>query len=157
MIPVTLRRIGLLLLAGGVMAGVGNTVHPRRIPWVQRWSDGVEARAAKQQIDVVSLAVAWNLHRTGAVQFVDARSAEAYAEAHVIGAISLPLQAIDAHPERWATLVDSARPLLVYCGDRTCDDALLLALELRASGAREVRLLADGFTIWQGYGGAVAP
>ena len=41
------KRIGIILLASGVAAVVANSVHPRRIPWVQDWSRYVEAKEAK--------------------------------------------------------------------------------------------------------------
>jgi rhodanese-related sulfurtransferase len=152
---ITLKRIGILLLAGGVVAVVANGVHPQKIPWVQDWSRYVEAKAAKQGIRVIPLSVALEKFQSLEAVFVDARPMEEFAANHIPGAISIPFQSLEEHFPTLGSFVYSGRELLVYCSSRECDDALLLATELQAMGAKRLVLYVDGFDLWQEYGGAV--
>ncbi len=150
----TAKRIGTLLLASAVAAGVANTVHPRRIPWVQDWSRQVEARARTAGIRVVPFsAVRTRLGRDAV--FIDARPAEEYAAGQVRGAVSIPFHALEAHYGTVAELIDSGQTLVAYCSNRECDDALMLATELQAMGATNLLLYVDGFDDWQRRGGPV--
>jgi rhodanese-related sulfurtransferase len=155
LIKPTTRRIGILLLAGGVLAVVANGIRPQGIPWVQDWSRYVEAKAAKQGIRVIPLSVALEKFQSLEATFVDARSADEFADGHVSGAVSIPFQSLEEHFPALGSLVDSGRELVVYCSNRECDDALLLAIELQAMGAKRLVLYVDGFDLWQEYGGAV--
>ncbi len=153
----TTQRIGTILLAGGVLAGVVNGVHPRRIPWVQDWSRYVESRAAKQKIPVIPLSVALKKFQDSEAVFVDARPAEEFTAGHVPGAVSIPFQSLEDFFPTLGKLADSGKELVVYCSNRECDDGLLLATELRSMGAERLLLFVDGFDLWKKYGGEVAP
>jgi rhodanese-related sulfurtransferase len=56
---------------------------------------------------------ALRLHGAGA-QFVEVIGKSEYAEEHLPGAVHLPLRRLD---ERARTLLDPARPVVVYCFD----------------------------------------
>lgn len=152
-----LKRMGIILLVSAGVAVFVNTVSPRKIPWVQAWSNHIEAQAYTQQIPVLPLSTALEFHHSGIALFVDVRSTDEYAAGHISEAISLPFQRLDAHVDTLVELASSNRPLVVYCSNRKCDDALMLAIELRNIGAQDLWLFVDGFEIWQQYGGAVAP
>lgn len=47
------------------------------------------------------------------------------------------------------------QPAIVYCTGRSCDDALLLALELMEMGKTHVFYFVDGFEVWQEWGMSV--
>lgn len=152
----TLQRIGAILLISGVAAAVVNTVHPHKIPWVQDWSRHVEAVAAKHEIKIISLFVALEKAQAGHSIFVDARPTSEFSAGHVPGAVSLPFQAMDELFEAMGALIDSGRELVLYCKNRECDEALLLAIELQKMGAEHPVLYVDGFELWEKHGGAVA-
>jgi rhodanese-related sulfurtransferase len=152
---VTVKRIGIILLAGAVAAVMANSMHPRRIPWVQDWSGQVEARAGEQGIRVISLIDALGkLHSAEAV-FVDARPVEHFTRGHIPGAVSVPFDQFDAFFPVMADLIDSGRELVMYCTNRECDDALLLAIELQNMGCSNVVLFVDGFEFWKKHRGGV--
>ncbi len=154
---ITLQRIAIILLAGGVLAVAMNLVHPQRIPWVQDWSRYVESRAAQQKIPVIPLSVALKKFQSSEVVFVDARPAEEFAEGHVSGAVSIPFQSLEDFFPTLGNLADSKKELVVYCSNRECDDGLLLATELQSMGAERLLLFVDGFDLWKKYGGEVEP
>lgn len=151
----TVQRIGTILLISGVVAVVANSVHPRRIPWVQDWSVHVEAKAAKQKIKVIPLSVALKKFQALEVVFVDARPADEFAQGHIPGAVSIPFQSLEDQFPAIGDLIDSGEELVVYCKNRDCDDSLMLAIELQSMGCSNLILYVDGFELWEKHGGAV--
>lgn len=151
----TLQRIGIILLISGVAAVVVNSVHPRRIPWVQDWSRHVEAKAAKQKIKVIPLSVALEKFQALETVFIDARPADEFAQGHIPRAVSIPFQSLEEYFPAIVELLDSGKELVVYCKNRDCDDSLLLAIELQALGCSNLVLYVDGFELWKKHGGAV--
>ena len=152
---VTAKRIGILLLAGAVTAAVANRLNPRRIPWVQDWSRQVEARAAGQDIPVISFIDALGKFHSGKVRFVDARPEEHFLQGHIPGAVSVPFEQFDEFLPVIVDLIDSGSGLVLYCTNRECDDALLLAIELLNMGCTNMALYVDGFETWKKNGGGV--
>ena len=152
----TAKQIIVILLVSGVVTVVTNSLHPRRIPWVQDWSGQVEAQAVKQDIKVIPLAIALGKHRSGESIFIDARSADHFAQGHISGAVSVPFDRFDDSVPFIIELIDSGKELVVYCSSRVCDDALLLARELRALGCSNAGLYIDGFDLWEKHGGATS-
>ncbi|VGO21410.1 rhodanese-like domain-containing protein [Pontiella sulfatireligans] len=151
----TLQRIGIILLVSGVLAVVANSVHPRKIPWVQDWSRHVEAKATKQKIKVIPLSVALEKFQTLESIFIDARSAEEFEQGHIPRAASIPFESLDEYFPILGGLIDSGRELILYCKTRECDDALMLAIELQKMGASNLVLYVDGFELWEKHGGEV--
>lgn len=148
----TLNRIAVLLLASGLLAVLANSLHPRKIPWVQDWSGQVEARAKQQGIGVVSFSVALATFQGNSATFVDARPPGDFAKGHIPGARSIPFQSMDEQFPAIVELAGSGRELVFYCSNRTCDDALLLAAEFQALGASNLLLFVDGFDTWRKRG-----
>ena len=152
----TAKQIGYILLASAALSVGVNVVHPRRIPWVQDWSRQVEAQAAKQDIKVIPLTVALERFRCGESLFVDARSAIHFAQGHISAAVSVPFEQFDELFPAIVDLIDSGRELVVYCSNRECDDALLLASRLKEIGGSNTVLYIDGFEMWEKHGGATS-
>jgi rhodanese-related sulfurtransferase len=149
------KRTGTILLVSGVVAVVANSVHPRKIPWVQNWSNHVEAKARKAGIKAIPLSVALEKFQALESIFIDARPAPEFGRGHIPGAVSIPFQSLEEQFPILGNLVDSGKKLVVYCQNRECDDSLLLAIELQAMGASNLVLYVDGFELWEKYGGAV--
>ncbi len=152
----TLKQIGIILLFSGVISFLANSVHPRKIPWVQDWSNQVEAKAKAQKINVISLAVALDKFQAADTVFIDARPEAEYAKGHIPGALSIPIQSLEEQFPVIGSLIDSGRDLVIYCRNRDCDDSLLLATELQTMGASTLVLYIDGFDLWKKYGGATS-
>ena len=134
------------------MAGVANLVHPHRIPWVQDWSNYVEAKAVQAGIEVIPLGLALSLHEAGEHWFVDARSAMEFEKGHIPKALCLPFEDLDNQFQALEQVLESDVPLVVYCTHRECDDALLLAIELRDMGRSNLLYYVDGFELWEESG-----
>ena len=151
---VRIQIIALLLLAG-MLSGTANLFSPHRIPWVQDWSQRVEAKAREEGIPLISFSTAKKQLEQKETFFIDARPADDFRDAHILGAISLPFETIDDQFEQAIELIDSKKPLVVYCSNSECDDALYLALELKKMGAEKISLYLDGFDFWQTHGAPV--
>ncbi len=151
----TAKQIGIILLVSSVLAVAANVVHPRRIPWILDWSNQLEARAADNKIPVIPFAVAQRRVQAETSVFVDARPAGEFFNGHIPGAVSLPFEALDEHGELLIGLIDSGQELIIYCSNRECDDALLLAQELKVIGATNLTLFIDGFDSWNEHGSEV--
>ncbi|MCF7848418.1 MAG: rhodanese-like domain-containing protein [Kiritimatiellales bacterium] len=143
------KQIGLILLASAALAVAANLGHPRRIPWVQNWGRQMEAHAAKEKIEAVPLYRALDLLFAGNHLFIDARPAAEYLQGRIKGAVSLPFGSLAENLETLERLLETQRPLVVYCRNRECDDALMLALELRDMGKSNLVLYVDGFELWE--------
>ena len=83
--------------------------------------------------------------------FVDARKAAEYQKSHVQGAVN-------QLPETWALSsselmkLDRRRELVVYCSQKSCDDAFKLAKKLQAAGFSRVVVFTGGFQAWHEAG-----
>ena len=75
---------------------------------------------------------------------VDARSAQAWDQGHVPGAVHLPHAEI---PGRAAGLLDPAVPVVTYCWGPGCNGATRAALALSLAGYR-VREMPGGVEYW---------
>ena len=85
-----------------------------------------------------SLAQVQELAAAGAV-LIDARAPELYAEGHLPGARSLPLEALTAGVAALRRDVPTEAVLVTYCSGFGCPDSFDLGVALLQSGWREVR------------------
>jgi rhodanese-related sulfurtransferase len=105
-----------------------------------------------QGVRTVNLVQAHALWEGGQALWVDARKPEEYAELHIQGALNLL-------PGTWQQVQDTPlattpkdRPIVVYCSQAACDDALKTAEKLQAAGFTEVMAFLGGFRAWDEAG-----
>jgi len=84
----------------------------------QRLAARVAPERAKHR---VTLARFKQMAATGEAIILDARSADAFAQGHIAGAINLPLTDFTA-PALAAVLPDRNRPVLIYCNNNFSND-----------------------------------
>ncbi len=89
--------------------------------------------------------------RAGAVVVLDVRPAEEYAAGHIAGAVSLPLEHLEARLEE----LDPAIEIVAYCRGPLCLLAPEAVATLRARGM-QARCLEDGLPEWRRAGLPVA-
>lgn len=83
----------------------------------------------------------------GSVVVIDVRPAEEYAHGHIPGALSVPLDALDA----WAAGRKSRKQIVAYCRGPYCVYAVDAVARLTRRGLRAVRA-RDGVTEWRAAG-----
>lgn len=82
----------------------------------------------------------------GQTILVEALSERAYEDAHLPGAINIPLKRIDElAPDR---LPDKDAPIVVYCSSPTCRTSTLAGAKLLDLGYRNVRDFEGGKQEW---------
>lgn len=94
--------------------------------------------------DVSDVAAALAAGGEAGFVLVDARSAEAWDQGHVPGALHLPTALV---PERAEALLDRSVPVVVHCWGPGCDGAARAALALAELGYR-VKEMLGGFEYW---------
>lgn len=89
--------------------------------------------------------------REGTVVVLDVRPAEEYAAGHIRGAMSLPIESLDAGLDR----LPRDKPVVAYCRGPYCVMAFEAVRRLRRHG-RDARRLEEGFPEWRAAGLPVA-
>jgi rhodanese-related sulfurtransferase len=122
------------------------------IALIGAWS--VDARFSEAAGDslVIGLEEAERLFQQDAAIFVDARPQSQYAEGHIRGALSLPWQEVDRYFIQTAERLEGAAMIITYCDGESCDLSHELALFLKEMGFENVRVLVNGWGVWQQAG-----
>lgn len=88
-------------------------------------------------------------------RLIDARDPHIYAEAHLPGAISLPLGEVDLRLSTFSARFPSDTALIIYCNGFGCPDSFDLGVRLMAEGYRNVLIYEGGFPEWRDRGRAL--
>ncbi|MBO0753212.1 MAG: sulfurtransferase [Bradyrhizobiaceae bacterium] len=136
-----LRQLGhdAFVLDGGTAAAAAHRF--RRV---------IPAPADLVQLEPVSVAEAAEGLRRGAVRLLDLRAGMSYRRGHIAGAT----WTIRPRIVKDLGAAGAARAVVLVADDP--DIATLAAIDLRASGAREIGILAGGFEAWRSAGLPVA-
>jgi rhodanese-related sulfurtransferase len=89
--------------------------------------------------------------REGTVVVLDVRPAEEFAAGHVPGAVSMPLESLEAGLDR----LPAGKPIVAYCRGPYCVMAFEAVRRLRERGL-DARRLEEGFPEWRAEGLPVA-
>jgi rhodanese-related sulfurtransferase len=81
----------------------------------------------------------------GKVAVVDVRSREEYAAGHIPGALSIPVEEIEA---RAAEVQAFRRPIVAYCSCLAEESSLTAVATLSRLGVRGARALTGGYPTW---------
>ena len=96
--------------------------------------------------------VAQKFHAAGAALFLDARSAQEYAEGHIAGALNLPFDDVFKTPALAKAVDPKGRVIITYCGGGDCDLSRSLAFALIDAGFRKVLVFTGGIPAWTSAG-----
>lgn len=153
--PTALQVIGqggiLLLLACAVALSV-NHLRPAGLPLVSDWSPEAQLRLDSGETLAVSLDEAEMLFFSRSALFLDARSPDQFAEGHIEGALNLPWQDFDDGFARVLNGIPPETPLVTYCDGESCASSKELAMALLVKGYGNVRVLVNGWSVWQERG-----
>lgn len=89
---------------------------------------------------------------SGAVIVIDARSDMDFAMGHIPGAINIPSWAIGDELITMTSLVESGRPIIVYCDGFSCGKSLIVAKKLLEKGFKGISIYPEGLDGWLGAG-----
>lgn len=134
--------------AAALLAAADNLLLPDPLDWRGDWAHHVEARAAASGIDIVRTARVRELAESGEAFLLDARPLGDFDAGHIPGAWSVPLDARGGVRADIRPLLTAETRVIAYCSGLSCDDALLLALELHNTGVTNVQLYPGGWEAW---------
>lgn len=140
---------GGLLLPASVIALSVNQLRPGRLPLVAGWSPEAQLKLDSGDSLMISVDDAEALFFAQAAVFLDARSHNVFAKGHIQGAYSLPWDEFD---ERFAAAMGDVAletPIITYCDGESCGLSKELAMVLLGKGYTNVRVLVNGWTLWQ--------
>lgn len=89
---------------------------------------------------------------SGQAVFVDARAEEFYANGHIKGAISLPLDQINDRMQSFKKEYPASVSVITYCYGKVCNDSHKLARYFIEIGYTNVSVFTEGFVGWQEEG-----
>jgi len=147
-----LALLGVSLLTGALSRHLSPNPLPRTFLRGGRLHSELEAAG----FPILTPANARALHQEGRHLFLDARPLAEYHPGHIPGAFPLPVADFDTHFPDIAPILDPDSPLIVYCGNPACDQALRLAQRLRDAGYHNVSLFPDGYEAWSATDGPEA-
>lgn len=151
MIPFIARALGqalLIAVIGAVLALTVNQFREEGLPLVGDWSAEARFQNHSGQDMAVTLDRARELHQQGAL-FLDARSTDLFEQGHIAGARNLPWESFDKMFDPKTT---PERDIIAYCDGESCNLSLELAITLKAMGYSTVKVLVNGWTVWQEAG-----
>ena len=122
------------------------------IALVGAWSANARFSDAAGDSLVIGVEEAQRLFQQDAALFVDARPQSQYADGHIRGALSLPWHEVDRYYVEAAERLEGAAMIITYCDGESCDLSHELALFLKEMGFENVRVLVDGWSVWQQAG-----
>ncbi len=141
----------LAVLALGIAIGV-NLWRDDGIPLVGEWSVEKRLADASGKSLAISLQEAGKLYELEGALFLDARPETLYREGRIRGALNLPWQEVDRYFPTVMDRLDREKTLVTYCDGQACELSHELALFLNQMGFENVRVLANGWTLWQEAG-----
>lgn len=83
---------------------------------------------------------------------VDARTPELFDMGHIVGAMSLPMNEVDAELPRFLEQVAKDRAIIIYCSGFGCPDSFDLGVVLLEAGYLDVRVFEGGYPEWRDAG-----
>jgi rhodanese-related sulfurtransferase len=142
-------RETILILIISFSAGLGfNLVRPERLPLIADWTLEGRLKAMFGKTAVISFEEAKQafLSKNGA--FLDARPVNEFRTAHIRGARNLPLQDFDEYFDQATADLDLESLIITYCDGEQCILSINLAKKLKDMGFKNVRILVNGWTLW---------
>ncbi|NQT70595.1 MAG: rhodanese-like domain-containing protein [Desulfobacteraceae bacterium] len=147
-IKVTWQMPAIILIAGLTGLFV-NYFRADTMPFKADWSiKAHEITADGKRLDI-SLVEAEKLFTEKRAVFFDARSWEDYENGHISGARSLPWHEVEQRFVEATKNISSDTTIITYCDGETCNLSHDLAIFLKDMGFSNVRVLVNGWTVWQ--------
>ncbi len=160
----TIFQIFAFILISATFALTVNHFRSDAIPIIGDWSVDARFSDSSGESLVISLDEAKILFEQNQALFVDARPKEQYDEGHIQGALSLPQQELDAYFMDIAPKLEESQSqldknksgegkvIITYCDGDTCELSHELALFLKEMGFNNVKVLVNGWSVWQEAG-----
>jgi len=148
----SIRQLSVIVLAAVAVALISNHFRSVPLPLEGNWSQEARLTSPSGRQLAISLDEAKVLHRSRGAVFMDARPLEEFTKGHIQGAKSLPWH--EAEQQVMDVIADMSNDavIITYCDGDTCNLSKDLSLFLENLGFSNVRILVNGWTVWQNAG-----
>lgn len=136
-------------MLASVIALSVNQLRPGRLLLVADWGPESMLKLDSGDSLMVSLDEAEALFFAQTAVFLDARSQDLFAEGHIQGAYNLPWNDFEQHFDAIMAGIPWETPIITYCDGESCGLSKELAMALLGKGYTNVRVLVNGWTVWQ--------
>ncbi|NMC49327.1 MAG: rhodanese-like domain-containing protein [Desulfovibrio sp.] len=134
------------LVAIAVVAGLAvNALRPDGLPLAGATPSAVTLPDESGEIAVKD---ALMLFASNRALFVDARSGFEFADGHIQGAVSVPVDDFEAIFPKLADRFEKVDAVITYCDGERCPLSTDLAKLLADHGVKNVFVLKNGWTVW---------
>jgi len=141
---------GAIVILAIITALTVNYVRPNRLPIFPIPAiNGSDPSATNEKDLFISLGEAESLFFSQGAVFVDARSEGVFELGHIQGAVSLPWDDFENRYTGVAENLPIDWTIITYCDGEGCSLSHELALALLGKGHKDVRILSNGWTLWQ--------
>lgn len=147
-----LWQVPLLVVAAGLLALTVNHWRGRQLPLIGDWSVSARFTDGDGKDLTIPLDAARQMFENKAAMFLDARPQSQYDEGHIRGALNLPWQDATSALAGITGQLEGHVSLITYCDGESCELSHDLALFLKDMGFKDVRVLANGWTVWHDAG-----
>jgi rhodanese-related sulfurtransferase len=147
-----IARLGVLLAIAILLGGAANAISPRGLSWTRPLGQDQRARIVDAGLVPVPQKALEQHNQDHLFRLVDARSRADFKIGRLPGAYSCPWKELE---DGTATPPPQGGPIVVYCSNEFCDDALNLGRWLRDRGHKDVGVLLDGYDAWWNARGPV--
>ncbi|MEQ8203223.1 MAG: rhodanese-like domain-containing protein [Smithellaceae bacterium] len=145
----------LLFLIAVLVAVVFNALRPAGISLLG-FSPAQTLHVPQTKIPEITLAEAYQLYLKNKVVFVDARDPFSFEEGHIAGAINIYPDEISLHLAGLKRRISPGTVIITYCDGPRCPLSHETAQGLKLQGVSAVKVLIDGWGLWQKAGYPVA-
>ncbi|MFN2352950.1 MAG: rhodanese-like domain-containing protein [Desulfopila sp.] len=145
-------QIPLLLFLSFLLALAINHWREPPLPLVGEYSVTTRFSQPDGENLIVSFTEATQLYEQQAATFLDARSSAEYRQGHIAGALSLPWQNVENDFVNIVGQLEDGGTIITYCDGESCELSHDLAAFLKEMGFADVRVLVNGWSIWQDGG-----
>ena len=143
------QGVAILMLASLMGIGV-NSLRPGGLTLDKNWFPAVSSSSSIAGESLfISLEAAKHHFIDSTALFLDARSAEDYHQGHIKGALNLPFHQLEEQFIAIAEKLPSEKLIITYCDGENCRLSHELAWFLIDNGFKHVKVLIDGWTLWQ--------
>ncbi|MBC2704764.1 rhodanese-like domain-containing protein [Desulfobacula sp.] len=126
-----------------------NMVRPDSIPVIADWSTENRLTSESGETLIIPTSLAKALFEKNEAVFMDARDKDQFDMGHIKGAKNLPWHAVDDYFMDIVQDLPNDTTIITYCDGESCDLSHELSLFLMKMGFNHVKVLVNGWTVWQ--------
>jgi rhodanese-related sulfurtransferase len=145
----------LISLVALIVAVAFNLSQPMPLP-LFGFSPTKTVTFKQTNIPEITLGEAYDLYSKKKAVLVDARDPFSFEEGHIAGALNIYPDEIELHAAELRKMVSPGSVVITYCDGPQCPLSRETAQGLHLQGLTDVRVLADGWSLWLNAGYPVA-